>query len=284
MIDNSSKQYIDNKNFYNDIRKYLEDRELDQSLKDKPIPNHIVNYFLLLAKKLSTYWKFYKYDDDMKTIMISEGIYACCRYVDKFNYKKYINPFAYYTSFIYNAFLQVIKAEKENSLTKQQLIETYLQESDFNYKLVDMDDSDMEMDTFAGHTVVTDPTITNIIEKIKEKQNEYSPYSEIFTPITIKYTNGTIKVIESQNQLLQHNFEKIITKYNGIQNVPDDIDFGTDLNKILEERYKEWETKNGNPESLVSDNVEQDYKQIIKKESTENILDEDIIDEVIFIW
>ena len=55
--------------------------------------------------------------------MICDGIENCFMYINNFNPKKSLNPFAYFTQIIYYAFLRRIQKEKKQLYTKHKMLE-----------------------------------------------------------------------------------------------------------------------------------------------------------------
>lgn len=126
--DLKKKYYINNKEFYNEICEYLSECEECERLgKEIPIvPDSIGCKIIKIANKMTYMPNFinYTYKNEMK----SDAIYYCIRYLRKFKYKEYNNPFAYFSQICYNAFRKRIKIEKKNTETKT-LLDNH---SDFN--------------------------------------------------------------------------------------------------------------------------------------------------------
>jgi hypothetical protein len=131
--------YIDNKTFYEAIKKYRESiAEAKELGKDKPIiPNYLGQCILLIANRLATKPNFinYSYKDEM----IADGIENCIMYIDNFDPEKSTNPFAYFTQIIYFAFLRRIQKEKKHLYIKHQVLKNSII-SDEMYNLQDGDD------------------------------------------------------------------------------------------------------------------------------------------------
>lgn len=113
-----SIHYVDNKKLYGEMIKFI---NLCNAAKEagepRPkIPEYIGQCLLKISTRLATKPNFssYTYKDEM----ISDGIEVCIRYIHNFNPDKSNNPFAYFTQFIYNAFLQRIQKEKKQVYIK----------------------------------------------------------------------------------------------------------------------------------------------------------------------
>lgn len=133
--------YIDNKNFYEAIKKYRETvKEAQLAEKQKPIlPNYLGECILLIANRLATKPNFinYSYKDEM----IADGIENCIMYIDNFDPEKSTNPFAYFTQIIYFAFLRRIQKEKKHLYIKHQVYKQSAITDDL-YELQDGDEFD----------------------------------------------------------------------------------------------------------------------------------------------
>jgi len=114
--------YIDNKVLYTEMIKYLS--KLSESKADNVpsnqlprVPEYIGKAIYLIATKLATRPNFsgYSYKDEM----ISDGIENCLQYLHNFDPDKSKNPFAYFTTIIYYAFLRRIQKEQKQQYIKQ---------------------------------------------------------------------------------------------------------------------------------------------------------------------
>lgn len=112
------KHYVNNPEFYQALV------EWELAGKPIPIPDYITECIMVIVRRYSSKPNFasYTYIEDMR----SEAIEHCIRYCDRFNVKKYNNPFAYFTQITYHAFLQFIAkegrlAEYKFNLVKDQL-------------------------------------------------------------------------------------------------------------------------------------------------------------------
>lgn len=117
--------YVDNKTFYKEIKKYIEKVKLaEQEGRPEPkIPDYIGMCILEIARKLSNKSNFINYT--YKEEMISDGIENAIMVIKNFNPEKSQNPFAYFTQIIYYAFLRRIQKEKKHSYIKHKSLEHF---------------------------------------------------------------------------------------------------------------------------------------------------------------
>lgn len=108
-----STHYFSNKKFLGYLKEY-------QETGSKKSYNQIGKCFMKLATNLLNRTSFINYSEDRKDEMISDAVYAMCRYIDKYDTERG-NPFAYFTRFAFNAFLQNIKNYKKLSETFQNI-------------------------------------------------------------------------------------------------------------------------------------------------------------------
>lgn len=162
-----SKNYVDNKKFYQEISTYLEKLEKSKEEGTNPpkIPEYIGYAIFKIAENLSTMRRFigYSYRDEM----ISDGIENCFLYLHNFDHRKYTNPFAYFTRIVYFAFVRRIKAEqKEQYVRQKSMMNSYILNSDPHLNnLLDSQD-------FLKANEVIEKFETKVEEKKKEKKNK----------------------------------------------------------------------------------------------------------------
>ena len=105
--------FIDNKEFYAAMKKYLADIETAKENGDeKPrIPRYIGKCFLDIAEHLSTRPNFsnYMYRQDM----VMDAVENCVVYCHRFDPEKSKNPFSYFTQVCWYAFIRRISKEKK---------------------------------------------------------------------------------------------------------------------------------------------------------------------------
>ena len=119
----SKRHYIDNEEFYNAIKIWLEEysEAENEGEQTPPIPEYLGECFLKIATHLSYRPNFinYTYRDEM----ILDGIENCIQYAHNFNYEKYKNPFGYFTQIVFYAFVRRIQKEKKQQHIKHKIIE-----------------------------------------------------------------------------------------------------------------------------------------------------------------
>ena len=114
----ASKHYINNKTFYEEMKKFKAACAEAKANGTEPpiIPRYIGECFLQICNKLSTKPNFvgYTYRDEM----ISDAIENCVMSVYGFDPDKSANPFAYFTQISWNAFIRRIGKEKKQQYIK----------------------------------------------------------------------------------------------------------------------------------------------------------------------
>ena len=107
------KGYINNAEFYSLLKEYLsKDKESKQSKKSIKILNEIGNKVLLIAQMVAMRPNFVNYDNNLKGDMVSDAVYAMVKYIDRYNVEQ-TNPFAFFSQFAFNAFIQNINKFKK---------------------------------------------------------------------------------------------------------------------------------------------------------------------------
>ena len=105
--------FIDNKEFYAAMKKYIADIEVAKEKGEpKPrIPRYIGKCFLDIAEHLSTRPNFsnYMYRQDM----VMDAVENCVIYCNRFDPAKSSNPFSYFTQVCWYAFIRRIGKEKK---------------------------------------------------------------------------------------------------------------------------------------------------------------------------
>lgn len=158
-----AEHYIDNKTFYEAIKKYRESvLTAVRENKTKPrVPNYIGECILLIANRLATKPNFinYSYKDEM----VADGIENCMMYIDNFDPEKSNNPFAYFTQIIYFAFLRRIQKEKKHLYIKHQVLKNSL----IYDELFNMQDGD-DFDGSAVENIVDNDKMNDFIKSFEE--------------------------------------------------------------------------------------------------------------------
>lgn len=110
--------YVDNEKFLNAIKEYRKQyKEYEDSGKNIPEPrisNYIGECLYKIAVGLVSTKRFVNYTPEYKQEMISDGIENCLLYFRSFVPETGVNPFAYFTQVIKNAFYRRIYKEKRS--------------------------------------------------------------------------------------------------------------------------------------------------------------------------
>lgn len=118
----TGEHYVDNKAFLAalvEYRKACADAK-KAGKKEPPIPEFIGECFLKIAQHLSYRPNFinYTYREDM----VSDGVENCLLYMKNFNPRKSKNPFGYFTTVSFYAFVRRIQKERKHTYLKYKLI------------------------------------------------------------------------------------------------------------------------------------------------------------------
>lgn len=112
------RNYVNNKDFLNALIEYFAACDLaEKAGQEKPeIPRYIAECIFEMSRRMSTKSNFsgYSFKDDM----IMDGVENCIKYLHTFNPEKTDNPFAYFSTAIWNAFIRRIKKEKKQLYVK----------------------------------------------------------------------------------------------------------------------------------------------------------------------
>lgn len=128
-----NKNYVNNKDFFNALVEYqVICRECRRTGKSLPqIPNYIGVCIEMICKKLSLKINFIRYS--FREELIGDGIENCCAAVDNFSPDKSDNPFSYFTSIAWHAFIRRIEKESTQNYTKHKNLENMFVLSDEFY-------------------------------------------------------------------------------------------------------------------------------------------------------
>lgn len=155
--------YVDNKKLYTEMILYL-NKLNDAKENDTKLPRvseYVGKTIYLIATRLATKPNFagYSYKDEM----ISDGIENCLMYLHNFDPDKSKNPFAYFTTIIYYAFLRRIQREQKQQYIKQKS----LVNSSIMNTLVEMS-SDDAAHFSAAYIHLDDGRANDLIEKFEK--------------------------------------------------------------------------------------------------------------------
>lgn len=109
------------KNTYISNDKFLD--LLDRYEETKRISEELGKIFMNMADSMFGMKRFKYYTTDWKKEMKSEALYICCRYADRFERNKGVNPHAYFSKVIERGFMKFIFDEKK--FIKKQEITNY---------------------------------------------------------------------------------------------------------------------------------------------------------------
>jgi hypothetical protein len=125
-----TKNYIDNREFLNELKKLKDDPELTEKL-------HLMFFDLATNYAHIKSFRNYSYIKDM----VVEGYINCVIVANKFDTEKYSNPFAYFTTVVHRNFLNFIAKEKKQQSRKWRelkvLYEKYMVEDGVKLNLPD---------------------------------------------------------------------------------------------------------------------------------------------------
>ena len=121
----AKNNYVDNKKFLKEISAYRKAiRKAKREGEDKPrIPEYVGECFMLIAENMSHKYNFLTYS--WRDEMVGDAIENCVMYADNFNPSKSKNPFAYFTTICYYAFLRRIQREKKQLYVKYKSTELH---------------------------------------------------------------------------------------------------------------------------------------------------------------
>lgn len=130
-----TKHYVNNKDFHAAIVDYQKICAQHKRKKLSPpiIPNYIGVCIDKICRKLALRQNFIRYTFNEE--MVEDGILHCIAAVDNFK-TKYTNPFAYFTSIAWNAFIRRIDEETGQNYRKHKNLEDMFIISDEFYAVL----------------------------------------------------------------------------------------------------------------------------------------------------
>lgn len=112
------RNYVNNKDFLEALREYkkacVEAENCGEELPQ--IPKYIGECIYKISTNLASKPNFSRYV--FINDMIMDGVETSFRYIDRFDGDKYDNPFAFFSTVIWNAFVQRIQKEKKELYIK----------------------------------------------------------------------------------------------------------------------------------------------------------------------
>lgn len=136
MAGKRTKHYVNNKDFFDALVIY-KDQCTAAARASKPlpqVPRYIGECIQMICRKLSVKWNFASYT--FVEEMIDDGILHCCAAVDNFNPKASQNPFSYFTTIAWHAFVRRIEMETtQNAIKHLNLEELFVLSEEFYNEL-----------------------------------------------------------------------------------------------------------------------------------------------------
>jgi hypothetical protein len=131
--------YVDNQKFYDAIVNHRKMVNKAKRKKEEPprISNYIGECLFKIASHLSYSPNFINYT--FRDEMISDGIENCLLYFNNFNPKKSKNPFTYFTTIIWYAFIRRINREQKSQYVKYKIFSTNISPIDLYNELANED-------------------------------------------------------------------------------------------------------------------------------------------------
>lgn len=119
----SKREYVNNKDFYDALVDYRKRKqEAVNNNNDLPqIPEFIGRCIYDICSNLSQRPNFSGYS--FRSDMIGDAIENCILYLDNFDPEKSQNPFTYFTTVAWYAFIRRIEREKKQLYTKYRIVE-----------------------------------------------------------------------------------------------------------------------------------------------------------------
>lgn len=174
---NTKNLPVDKQELYNEFVKYKAMcKEAEEQGLPKPKLTDKIGLAILKIVDLTCYintnkLKFLRYSELWKDNMKSYAVEICCRYVSNFDPDESKEPFSYIQKMVINAFLQVIKREKQNLYFKYKLL------INNNGFAGEIDDTVSAADIADIETHYADDIATDYIHKFeKSKRKEREKY------------------------------------------------------------------------------------------------------------
>jgi hypothetical protein len=124
----SKKNYINNREMFECICKWQDDLVDDPSI---PMPEYLGECFIKIADNLLHKTPYNTLADDMKGM----ALLNCCLYAKNgFDRSKGENPFAYFTSYVNNAFAAVYNNEKKLIDAKFNMLKELCDGEEYDYR------------------------------------------------------------------------------------------------------------------------------------------------------
>lgn len=130
--------YVDNEKLLNDIVEWKSKLEKDPSTR---MSDSIGIAIMNIANGFTNYWRFSRYTDDWKELMVGDAVETCVKYLKSFDATRYDNPHGYITMICARCFFGRIEKEKERDAAKYKYFLEHVHDEDDEdmAKLVDVD-------------------------------------------------------------------------------------------------------------------------------------------------
>lgn len=163
------RNYINNPTFLATLKDYiLEVQEAELAGKEKPqVPKYIGECILKICTHLSYRPNFINYS--YKQEMIDDAILNCFEKVLNFNPEKSDNPFAFFTTIAWNAYIRRINIEHKEAYTRGKLIEELPVEQ--LYALGDQDDESGAVNSYIDFLRINNYIDTTTFNPQKKKKH-----------------------------------------------------------------------------------------------------------------
>lgn len=138
--------------------------EAEQKGIEKPIiPDYLGECFILISQRLSMKINFINYS--WRDEMIADAIENAVMVVDNFDCDKYTNPFAYFTTVIYWAFVRRIDKENKQSYIKYKAFQHFNTQGLLTNTLNEVDEN-------AYSIQIDDKYMNNVIETFEKRKDK----------------------------------------------------------------------------------------------------------------
>ena len=159
--------YCDKVIFLNDIKEYQKRKAINP---DEQIPDYSALSIMQIANKLAHRPNFigYSYRDDM----VSDAMYTCLKYFDRFDPSHVKNnPFGYFSQICWFAFLQRIAKEKRQSEIRKNILAKSVFET-FSIQDIDADEDFKNSFTeFLQDHNISDNSLIHIDPNLKDVES-----------------------------------------------------------------------------------------------------------------
>lgn len=112
-----AKPYVDKQEMLHEILHYRQTGTISEQL-------HLTFYQMAQNISMKGNWRGYTWREDM----VQDAYLKCVEKIDKFNPDKFDNPFAYFTTLIFNTYMDYIGKEKKFKEAKSIMYEDFRQD------------------------------------------------------------------------------------------------------------------------------------------------------------